>query len=94
MTALNERCLVLDLDSIYDLILGMAWLKRHKTWNDWRSKTLDATRNVFSEALESHEPTFARQKNRYWRAPLTEGVNVVVIGVSEFIKSNVNDMNR
>jgi len=25
-----ERCLVLDLDSRYDLILGMAWLERHE----------------------------------------------------------------
>ena len=34
-----ERCLVLDLDSRYDLILGMAWLERHEPWIDWRSKT-------------------------------------------------------
>ena len=25
-----ERCLVLDLDSRYDLILGMTWLERHE----------------------------------------------------------------
>ena len=25
-----ERCLVLDLDPRYDLILGMAWLERHE----------------------------------------------------------------
>ena len=25
-----ERCLVLDLDSRYDLILGMAWIERHE----------------------------------------------------------------
>ena len=37
------RCLVLDLDSRYDLILGMAWLERHEPWIDWRSKTLGAT---------------------------------------------------
>ena len=54
-----ERCLVLDLDSRYDLILGMACLERHEPWIDWRSKTLGASRNVPSEALESHEPTFA-----------------------------------
>ena len=29
-----ERCLVLDLDSKYDLILGMAWLERHEPWID------------------------------------------------------------
>ena len=29
-----ERCHVLDLDSIYDLILGMAWLERHEPWID------------------------------------------------------------
>ena len=55
-----ERCLVLDLDSKYGPILGMAWLERHEPWIDWRSKTLGATLNVPSGALESHEPTFAR----------------------------------
>ena len=30
----TERCLVLDLDSRYDLILGMAWLERHEPWID------------------------------------------------------------
>ena len=59
----TERCLVLDLDSRFDLILGMAWLERHDPWIGWRSKTLCATRNIPSEALESHEPTFARQKS-------------------------------
>ena len=29
-----ERCLVLDLDSIHDIILGMAWLERHEPWID------------------------------------------------------------
>ena len=33
-----ERCLVLDLDSRYDLILGMAWLERHEPLIDWRAK--------------------------------------------------------
>ena len=56
-----ERCLVLDLDPRYDLILGMAWLERHEPWIDWRSKTLGAMRNVPIEVLESHEPTFSRQ---------------------------------
>ena len=58
-----ERCLVLDLDSRYDLILGMAWLERHEPWIDWRSKILGATRNALSEALESHEPTFSKQQS-------------------------------
>ena len=57
-----EHCLVLDLDSRYDLILGMVWMERHEPWIDWRFKTLGATCNVFREALESHEPTFARQQ--------------------------------
>ena len=51
-----ERCLVLDLDSSYDLIIGMAWLERHEPWIDWMSKNLGATRNVLSEDLESHDP--------------------------------------
>ena len=87
-----ERCLVLDLDSRYDLILGMAWLERHEPWIDWRSKTLCATRNVPSEVLESHEPTFARQQKCYWREPLTEDVNVLDIGITELMYSNVNDI--
>ena len=67
-----ERWLVLDLDSRYDLILSMDWIELHEPWIDWRSKTLGATRNVSSESLESHEPTFARQQKRYWCDPLTE----------------------
>ena len=53
-----ERCLVLDLDSRYDLILGMDWIERHEPWIDWRSKILGATRIVSDETLESHEITF------------------------------------
>ena len=83
-----ERCLVLDLDSRYDLILGMAWLERHEPWIDWRSKTLGATRNVPRNVLESHEPTFARQQKRYWRGSLTKPVSVLDIGMSELIDSN------
>ena len=60
-----ERCLFLDLNSRYDLIFGMVWLERHELWIDWGSKTLGATRNVSSEALESHESTFARKPWRY-----------------------------
>ena len=78
-----ERCLDLDLDSRYDLILGMVWLERHEPWIDWRSKTLGATRNVSSEDLESHEPTFARQQKSYWREPQTEPGSVLDIGMSE-----------
>ena len=63
-----ERCLVLDLDSRYDLILGMVWLERHEPLIDWISKTLGATRNVSSEALESREPTFADNKALLARA--------------------------
>ena len=86
-----ERCLVLDLDSRYDLILGMAWLERHEPWIDWRSKTLGATRIVSDEALESHEPTFAKKQKRYWREPLTESVSVLDIGVSELLDPLVNE---
>ncbi|ETI37931.1 hypothetical protein F443_16229, partial [Phytophthora nicotianae P1569] len=50
-----ERCLVLDLDSRYDLILGMAWLERHEPWIDWKSKTLGATRPSPSGALHEAE---------------------------------------
>ena len=55
----TNRCLVLDLDPRYNLIPGVAWLERHETWIGWRSTTLVETRNVPSEALESHEPTFS-----------------------------------
>nr|CCA27706.1 reverse transcriptase putative [Albugo laibachii Nc14] len=79
-----ESCLVLDLDSRYDLILGMAWLERHDPWIDWTS-TLGATRNVPCRALESHEPTSARKQKRYWCGQLTEVVSLLDIGMSELI---------
>ena len=84
-----ERCLVLDLDTRYDLILGMAWLERHEPWIDWRSKTLGATRAAPSGALESHEPTSARRQKRYWREPLPDLVSVLDIGMSELHDSNI-----
>ena len=59
----TQRCLALDLDSRYDLILGMAWLERHEPWIDWRSITFGATRNVPGRALESHEPLFAKHRS-------------------------------
>ncbi|KAI9922852.1 hypothetical protein PsorP6_002373 [Peronosclerospora sorghi] len=62
-----ERCLVLDLDSRYDLILGMKWLERHEPWIDWKSKSIGSTHPRSGEALASHEPTFARSKKRFWR---------------------------
>ena len=88
MIALNA-VLSLVLDSRYDPILGMAWFERHEPWIDWRSKTLGAMRNVPSEALESHEPTFSRQQNQ----PLTEDVIVLDIVMSELTNSNVENMN-
>ena len=59
-----ERCIILDVDSRYDLILGMAWLESHEPWIDWRSKMLGATRTAPSAALGSHEPTSARDQKR------------------------------
>ncbi|CAI5739863.1 unnamed protein product [Peronospora farinosa] len=58
-----ERYLVLDLDSRYDLILGMAWLERHEPWIDWRSKTLGATRNVPSKLWRVMNPPSLRNKS-------------------------------
>ena len=55
------------------------------------SKTLGATRDVFMEALESNETTFARQKKRYWRELLTESVSVLDIGMSALIDSDFNE---
>jgi hypothetical protein len=86
-----ERCLVIDLDSRYDLILGMAWLERHEPWIDWRSKTLGATRLSPGGALASHEPTSARKPKRYWRGHWTESVNALDIGVSELMGTGVED---
>ncbi|GMF56516.1 unnamed protein product [Phytophthora fragariaefolia] len=80
-----ERCLVLDLDARYDLILGISWLERHEPWIDWRSKTLDATYFSPSGALASHEPTSARKQKRFWREHWTEMVNVLDIGMSEMM---------
>ena len=71
----------------------MAWLERHDPWIDWRSKTLGATRTAPSGALESHEPTSARNQKRYWREPLADNVSVLDIGMSELVDSDdVKDM--
>ncbi|GMF57304.1 unnamed protein product [Phytophthora fragariaefolia] len=78
-----ERCLVLDLDARYDIVLGMAWLKRHEPRIDWRLKTLGATHFSPSGALASHEPTSARKQKRFWREHWTETVNVLDVGMSE-----------
>ncbi|GMF59106.1 unnamed protein product [Phytophthora fragariaefolia] len=80
-----ERCLVLDLDARYDLILAMAWLERHEPCIDWRSKTLGATHFSPSGALENHETTSARKQKRFWREHWTETVNVPDIGMSEMM---------
>ncbi|GMF45052.1 unnamed protein product [Phytophthora fragariaefolia] len=80
-----ERCLGLDLDARYDLILGMAWLERHEPWIDWRSRTLGATHFAPSGALASHEPTTAQKQKRFWREHWTEAVNVLDIGMSEMM---------
>ncbi|GMF35773.1 unnamed protein product [Phytophthora fragariaefolia] len=80
-----ERCLVLDLDARYDLILGLAWLESHEPWIDWRSKTLGTTHFSPSGALASHEPTSARKQKRCWREHWTETVNVLDIGMSEMM---------
>ena len=66
----------------------MEW---HEPWIDWRSKTLGATRNISSEALESNETTFYRQQKRYWREPLTESVSVLEIGKYGLLDFDVND---
>ncbi|GMF58228.1 unnamed protein product [Phytophthora fragariaefolia] len=80
-----ERCLVLDLDATYDLILGIAWLERHEPWIDGRSKALGATHFSPSGALASHEPTSAWKQKHFWREHWTETVNVLDIGMSEMM---------
>ncbi|POM77493.1 Reverse transcriptase, partial [Phytophthora palmivora] len=87
----RERCLVLDLDSRYDFILGMAWLERHEPWIDWKSKTLGATHFSPDGALASHEPTSARTQKRYWREHWTEMVSLLDVGVSELGNACVGD---
>ncbi|KAG2760895.1 hypothetical protein PC116_g23120 [Phytophthora cactorum] len=84
-----ERCLVLDLNSRYDLILGMAWLERHEPWIDWRSKTLGVTHFAPSGALVSHEPTSARKQKRFWRGHEAESAMVLDIGISELVSNEV-----
>ena len=86
-----ERCLVLDLDSRCDLIVGMAWLECHEPWIDWRFKTLGATRIVSDESLDIHEPTFAKKQKRYCREPPTELISVLDIGVCEVLDPLVNE---
>ena len=88
-----KRCLVLDLESRYDLIIGMAWLERHESWIDWKSKTLGATRAAPSGALESHELTFARNQKLHWRESLADNISVLDLGMSELVDSDdVKDM--
>ena len=67
----------------------MARLERHESWIDWKFKTLGATRIVYDEAMESHEPTFAK-KQKCLAGPPTEPIHVLDIGVSEFIDPHVN----
>ncbi|ETO60134.1 hypothetical protein F444_21632, partial [Phytophthora nicotianae P1976] len=82
-----ERCLVLDLNSRFDIILGMAWLERHEPWIDWKSKTLGATHPAPSGALVSRKPTSARKQKRYWREHEAEAA--VVNGMSDFVSNEV-----
>ncbi|KAG3183539.1 hypothetical protein PC128_g14099 [Phytophthora cactorum] len=84
-----ERCLIFDLDSRHDLILGMAWLERHDSWIDWRSKTLGATHFASSGALVIHEPTSARKQKRFWRGHEAESTMVLDIGMSELVSNEV-----
>ncbi|GMF48379.1 unnamed protein product [Phytophthora fragariaefolia] len=84
-----ERCLALDLDARYVLILGMAWLERHEPWIDWRSKNLGATYFSPSGALARHEPTSARKQKHFWREHGYETVNVLDIGMSEMIDAKI-----
>ncbi|KAG3070015.1 hypothetical protein PC121_g9632 [Phytophthora cactorum] len=84
-----EPCLGLDLDSRYDLILGMAWLEHHEPWIDWRSKTLGATHFAPSGALVSHEPTSAKKQKRFWRGHEAESAMVLDIGMSELVSNEV-----
>ncbi|OWZ17855.1 reverse transcriptase [Phytophthora megakarya] len=84
-----ERCLVLDLDGRYGLILGMTWLESHEPWFDWKSKTLGPTRSFHSGALTSHEPTSAKRQKRYWRGHKAESAVVLDIGMSEMVSNEV-----
>ena len=55
-----ERFIVLEMDSKYDVILGMPWLAKHQPWIDWSSKTIgsiDPKRQVHYGALESNVPS-------------------------------------
>ncbi|CEG36708.1 uncharacterized protein PHALS_03374 [Plasmopara halstedii] len=83
-----ERCLVLDLDASYNVILGMAWLEHHELWIDWRSNTLGATCTSPGGALMCHEPTSARRQKRYWREHWAEVVNMLDIEMSELVDTN------
>ncbi|KAG2888669.1 hypothetical protein PC119_g7381 [Phytophthora cactorum] len=67
----------------------MAWLERHESWIDWRSKTLGATHFAPSGALVSHEPTSARKQKRFWRRHEAESVMVLDIGMPELVSNEV-----
>ncbi|KAL7679461.1 putative aspartic peptidase domain superfamily [Plasmopara halstedii] len=47
-----KRCLAVNLDARYDLILGVTWLEHHEPWIDWKTKNLDTTRTLVSS--ETH----------------------------------------
>ena len=56
-------------------------------------KNIRATSTAPSGALESHEPTSARNQKRHWSEPLSDNVSVSDIVMSELVDSDdVEDM--
>ncbi len=39
----SESFAVLQMQSQYDLIVGMPWLQKHQPWIDWRSRTIGSS---------------------------------------------------
>lgn len=72
-----------DLESRYDLILGMAWLDRHEPWIDWKSEAQGATCIASGGDLESHDFTSARKQMRLSREHCTDRANMLKVGMSE-----------
>ena len=64
----KEKLTVLDMESPYDLILGMHWLVKYQPWIDWR------TRTVASSAQDTGMDVLLREANA------TDAVSITVEG--------------
>ncbi|KAL7680546.1 putative aspartic peptidase domain superfamily [Plasmopara halstedii] len=61
----KEVFTVLEMDTRYNLILGIPWLEKHEPWIEWRSKTIRSCSSGVGKTLVSNKLIFTmRQKKR------------------------------